>query len=544
MASPYYFDKTLARHAVEFFPRFLRLVDNEWAGRRFELNKEQAYHVGQIFGWRRRDGTRRYRRVRWWEPKRNGKTELFAGIGHILTVGDAEPTAEVFSYATDKAQAQICWDKARRMVTAEIDPTTGKRGPLAKLYELSGTSLFCPHLLSSFKFLSGDPEGKHGRSVHGALGDEAWEWRNGLLHRHLQKSMGSRRQPLDATFSSAGVIRTYGHELFEESAAIRDDPSRDPECYVVIYGGSRDDDWTSPDNWAKWNPNYPISPKHDFLMSLCQEAQRRPRLENEFKQFHCGIWTEQTTRWFGMHHWPDNTSTPGDSDRWKRLAEEMTGRPAWGGIDLASTDDMTAVVWVFPPEKPGERWTLIPRFWVPAAIVPDRDKPSSPYRKWIGQKALAETDGNVTDYDFIEAEVYRDAERFKVKKADPKDPTQFDVAIDRYDATQFTTHLMGQGFKVSRHGQGWVSMSAPSKELERLFNSGQLEHGNHPVLHWMFGNAAYRRGPHGTIAPDKLAAAQKIDGVVAAIMGLNIAQARKPGPPDLSKLISSDREMF
>jgi phage terminase large subunit-like protein len=76
MSSPYYFDADIARHAV------LRLPSAEWYGRPFRLNAHQAHHIGQIFGWRRRDGTRRYRRVRWWENKRNGKSVLFAGVGH------------------------------------------------------------------------------------------------------------------------------------------------------------------------------------------------------------------------------------------------------------------------------------------------------------------------------------------------------------------------------------------------------------------------------------------------------------------------------
>src|SRR4051812_30203185 len=117
MASPYYFDKTIARHAVEFFPRFLRLPSAEWYGRPFHLNKHQAFHVGQFWGWRRaRDGLRKYRRLRWWENKRNGKSVLFAGIGHLLTIGEDEPRAEVYTIARNLAQASIIYDHARVMV--------------------------------------------------------------------------------------------------------------------------------------------------------------------------------------------------------------------------------------------------------------------------------------------------------------------------------------------------------------------------------------------------------------------------------------------
>src|ERR1044072_2535634 len=241
MASPWYFDKTIARHAVEYFPRFLRLPSAEWFGRPFHLNRKQAHHIGQIFGWRRRDGTRRYRRVRWWEPKRNGKSVLFAGVGHMLTHADNEPRAEVYSIARNEAQAAIVYEHAKVMVGMDI-ARDGTRGPLAKIYEFSGKyALSDAESLSSFQPLAGDPEGKHGFSPHGILGDEVWEWKNGLLHRHLQKSSGSRRQPLDCTFSSAGIVKTYGHELALDSLAVLEEPAPGPACYVGWNGPHPDD---------------------------------------------------------------------------------------------------------------------------------------------------------------------------------------------------------------------------------------------------------------------------------------------------------------
>ncbi len=148
MASPFYFDEGRADRAVEFFSKFIRLVSAEWAGKPFVLEKWQANIIRQIFGWRRRsDGTRRYRRVRIWVPRKNGKTELMAGIGHLLTVGDGEQTAEVYSHALDKSQASIVFDKAVRMVELSEQ--------LADLYEVTKKGLFCPQLMALFQPLSG-----------------------------------------------------------------------------------------------------------------------------------------------------------------------------------------------------------------------------------------------------------------------------------------------------------------------------------------------------------------------------------------------------
>lgn len=540
--SPYYFDRDVARHAVEFFPRFLRLPSAEWYGRPFHLNKHQRKHIANIFGWRRRDGTRRYRKVRWWEPKRNGKSVLFAGVGHVLTVGDGENLAEIYAIARNLAQASIVPGHAKVMVGLDIDQRTGARGPLASLYEVNKEALFCPHLLAKFMPLAGDPEGKHGLSPHGIIGDEVWGWRNGKLLEHLEKSQGSRAQPLSATCSSSGVINTYGHQVFKESLAIEAQPDLDPECYVVRYGpdpGTEHDvDWTDEDNWAKWNPNFPHSPKRDFLRGLCRDAQRNPRLENEFKQFHCGIWTEQATRWFPMHLWRANTAVPDDPHYWKKLDDQMAGRPALGGVDLASNYDIAAVSWLFPPAQPGERTTILRRFYCPESAVAERDSPLTPYRRWVAEGALIATPGNVTDYDFIETQIKKDAEKFRIKRADPKNDKEWDIAIDRHDATQVTTHLQDDGFKVARYGQEFSNMNAPAKNLEGQFIAGTLEHGNHPVARWMYGNAAYRRDHRGYIKPDKEHAAEKIDGVVADCMANGIAM-RWPKRVDLSEWLKN-----
>lgn len=530
MASPWVFDKSLADAAVDFFPRHLRLTTAEWTDKPFHLAEWQAHHTRQIFGWRRRsNGTRRYRRVRGWVPKKNGKTEWFAGIGHLLTIGDNEPGAEVFAHAANKDQASIIWSRASRMVELDRLRQGGAPAPgsLSYYYEASKSVLFCPHLMSAFKPISGEASGKHGPSIHGALGDEAHEWENGDLHQALVDGMAGRRQPLDAIFSTAGKIKTYAHSLYLETLAILKNPDIDPECYVFDYSADEKADWTDPKVWAQANPNFPFSPKEDFIASQCRAALKSPRLENDFKRMHLGIWTQQTTRWFAMHLWSKNTRKPKDQNYWKRLAEAMRGRKCYYGVDLASTSDFTCTVKVFPPMKRGERVVLIPRFWVPKETIEANDSAAIPYKYWRSIGAIEETPGAVTDYDFIERAILKDCDQFPPFRPQPMDDgrPRGGIAIDRWNATQVAVHLMNEGLPVVLFGQGFASMSAPSKELERLYTSGQLEHGNHPVLEFNFGNAACTRDAADNIKPDKFKAANKIDGVVGAVEGIGLMQA-------------------
>lgn len=513
---PYYFDQGIADAAVEFFPRFLSLVDGEWAGRPFRLEEWQAHHIRQIFGWRRRsDGTRRYRFVRIWMPRKNSKTTLAAGMAHLLTIGDGEPGAQVFSHALDGAQAGLCFEIASRMVA--LSPA------LSELYEApTQKGLFCPALMSSFRPLSGEAYGKHGLSPHANIGDEAHAWKNGKLHTFLIQGMGARRQPIDITISTAGEIKTYGHELYESSKAILLDPSLDPETYVAIYEADPEDDWTDPKVWAKANPNLGVSLKREFLEAECKRALQTPRLENDFKRYHLNIWVEQATRWLAMKLWPKNSEHPEDKDYWKKLPALMKGRRCYSGIDLGSTRDLSAKVDVFPPDDPEGRYVVIPRFWMPSDHVEDRDKPAHPYGRWVrdeffleGERraAIETTPGNVTDYDFIIEAVLRDCGVYNVQK----------VGIDiLFQAMQVAVRLQEQGVPVELMRQGHLTLAAPTVELERLFEAGRLEHGNHPVLEWMFRNAVVVKDSTGNIKPDKKRASEKIDGVIALVEALGL----------------------
>lgn len=504
----YFFDAGLAERAVEFFPRFLRLTTGEWAGKPFHLSSHQAHHIGQIFGWRRRsDGTRRFRRVRWWEPRKNGKTELAAGVAHLLTIGDGEPGAQVLSHATDGSQAALSFERGAAMVQFSQE--------LSQLYEVTQTGLFCPHLMSVWRPLSGLPRGKHGLNAHGLIGDEAHEWRDSRLHTFLVQSTGARRQPLDFIISTAGERGGYGWELWNTSLKIRDGVIDDPETYVVIYAAEPDDDWTDPGVWGKANPNLGVSLKLSYLEDQCAQARENPRLENDFKRYHLNLWVEQAVRWLPMDHW--RQCAEGADETWKEFESQLEGRPCFGGLDLAQTRDVTALVWFFPPHNDRPAAVLC-RFWVPEQSVGIRVRRDRvPYDQWIKAGAMMTTPGNVTDYRAIRERIIQDVASFKVTG----------LAIDRWNATQLAVELQEDGMPVTLFGQGFASMAAPTKELERLVMSHGFDHGNHPVLAWMAANAAVASDAAGNIKPAKDRSTEKIDGIVALIMGVGLYMGQK-----------------
>lgn len=512
----YYYDAAAGDAAVRWIEHYCVFVEDRWAGKPFKLEGWQADEIIRpLFGWkRRRDGTRRYRRVIVWVPRKNGKSELAATVSLAALIGTGVVGGQVYSIGRDKDQAKIVFEKASRMVS--LSPALGQHVDVLK------TSLFCPQLMASYKPLSGVPEGKHGLSASALIGDEAHEWRDGRLYTYLHQSEGNRTEPIEFLISTAGLRQGYGWELWQESERIRDGLIEDSETLVVIYAASEDDDWTKEATWRKANPNLDVSLSLEYLRAECKKAMESPRVENDFKRYHLNLWTEQAVRWLPLRSW--DAAGGADRNRWREVAEQLQGRRCYGGLDLASTTDINALVWVFPDEDDAEAApTLLARFWVPKETMELRQKRDRvPYDRWVRERAMFATPGNVADYRAIKKQIEADCEAFKVEG----------LAIDRWNATQLAVELGEEDVPVELFGQGFASMSAPSKRFEELVVGKRIDHGHHPVLRWMVGNAAVATDAADNIKPAKDKSTDRIDGVVAAVMGLGLlAKAERKTRP-------------
>lgn len=548
----YWFDAEAAEAAVAFFPRYLRLTTGEWAGRPFALEGWQADDIIRpLFGWKRKDGTRRYRRCYVWVPRKNGKTELAAGVALLALIADGEMGGQVFSIAADEKQAKLVFDKATAMV--------GWSPELSKFLTCFKTSIYCADLAAAFKPLSGNPRGKHGLNMSGLIGDEIHEWRDADLYTFVHQSAAARRQPIEFLISTAGTREGYGWEAWDYCLKVAGSEIDDPETLVVIYAADPEADWTSPETWAAANPNYPISPKHDYLEAECREARESPRKENDFKRYHLNIWTEQAVRWLSMEAWdacgfPAGTVAAGGgceipppadiapgvrrapvNARWQTLEEGLFGRRCFGGLDLSSTTDLTAWVMMFPPEEREGVWTMIVRAFMPEARIAERvRRDRAPYDQWARQGALITTPGNVVDYDFVKDQVYRDAQRFKVEA----------IGIDRFLAPQIAIQIQQEGLNAQFFGQGFLSLSAPSKELERLVLDRRLDHGGHPAARWCAGNVAIATDPAGNIKPAKDKSTERIDIIAAAVNALGMALGANEQGVDYDALVAQGGGIF
>ena len=493
------YDKKKADRAVTFIENLCH-TKGKWAGTPFWLLPWQEQLIRDIFGIVKPDGNRQFRTAFVEICKKVGKSELAAAVALYLLYADNEPSAEVYGAAADRQQASIVFDVAKQMV--EMSPALMKRSKL-----MGATKRIVNYSNAGYyQVLSAEVGGKHGFSVSGLVFDEIHTQPNRQLYDVLTKgSSDARQNPLHFIITTAGNDRhSIAYELHTKAVDILEGRRVDPTFYPVVYGLKDDEDWEDEENWYKVNPSLGYTVDIERLRDAYREAKQNPADEITFKWLRCNMWVSSTVAWI-----PDAIYMRGNESI---EAASLEGRDCYAGLDLSSTGDITALVLIFPPRDENEKYVLLPYFWIPEETIPRRVKANSvPYDIWEKQGYIMSTEGNVIHYDFIEKFIIYLSEKYHI----------LEIAVDRWNATQMIQNLDGEGFTIVPFGQGFSSMSAPTKEFYRLLMEGRIIHGGNPVLRWMAGNVVIDTDPAGNIKVTKAKSKEKIDGIVAAIMALD-----------------------
>lgn len=427
-------------------------------------------------------------------------SELAAAIALYLLYADNEPSAEVYGAACDRNQASIVFDVARQMV--EMSPALMRRSKI----RTAGKRIINYRNAGFYQVLSAETGTKHGLNVSGLVFDEIHAQPNRKLYDVLTKGSGdAREQPLFFIITTAGNDKnSICYELHTKALDLMAGRKKDYTFYPVVYGLEGEADWTDEANWYKANPSLGHTIQIDRVREAYQNAVENPAEENVFKQLRLNIWTSASIRWIPEQVY-DKGNLPIDRDA-------LRGRLCYGGLDLSSTSDITALVLAFPPRTEEEKYILLPFFWLPEDTLELRCRRDHVlYDVWQKQGFIQTTEGNVIHYGFIEKFIEQLGETYHIRE----------IAYDRWNATQMVQNLEDMGFTMVPFGQGFKDMSPPSKELFKLLMEGNIIHGGNPVLKWMAGNVVMRQDPAGNIKPDKEKSVEKIDGIVASIMALD-----------------------
>ena len=490
----YYFDKDASHKAISFIETFITHTKGELTGKPFLLEDWQKEIVGDIFGWKNKDtGFRKYRTVFIEVPRKNGKTTLCAAIGIYMLFADNERGAEIYAAAGDRNQAGIVFEIAKSMILQ--NPELEQRG---KVFRNSITNQSKGNF---FQAISSDSKTKHGFNANCIIFDELHTQPNRDLWDTLTTSTGARREPLTIAITTAGYDRqSICYEVYSYAKKVKDGSIKDDSFYTVIYEADNEDDITSEEVWKKANPNYGVSLRKEYMRRESQRAVDVPSYQNTFKRLMLNIWTESQTKWIGHNEWMECYQ---DFDY-----SILEGKECWGGLDLASSRDLSAFVLLFNVDG---KFIIRPYIFIPEENAKKRsDRDGVNYMEWLRDGHIFGTAGDVQDYNFIRAKINDLSKKYRIQS----------IAYDRWGASQLVIDLQNDGATLDPFGQGFVSMNMPTKDLEIQIIGKNIIHDNNPCLNWCLSNVAIQEDPAGNIKPNKAKSTDRIDPIVALIMAL------------------------
>ena len=514
------FNVTEGARYVNFIERVCRHTRGELAGKLMVLEPWQVFFVGQIFGWVAKDDPkrRRFNTAHLFVARKNGKSQLAAAIAIAMATLDGDGAPQLVTAATKRDQAREVFDEIQRCVKGS--PALGKR------FQVHRTEIKCPRN-GVIKPLSSDANTLDGLNLNLACVDEFHAMKNADLYRVLASSMGSRKSPLMLAITTAGFVPNGPCAQFMSAGkSILEGIKENDRLLILPYEIDEGDAWDDRDVWVKANPNIDVSVSSEHLESQYKNAKLYgSRSVTEFMVKHLNIFVGSASVWVPDDDWmaEGNLRKPSEF----KVMDPKTEKPiAYLGLDLAATDDITALaICTGGPEG----WGVETHYFLPERAIDkrlDRDE-NSVYLKFKEYDNVHVTPGNVTDYGVIRRLI---SGNYLVDGKVAYDPDNLmekycikGVAYDRWNSLNLIRDLEGDNVPCDPFGQGFASMSFPSKEFEKAALEGKLAHGGDEVLRWMMSNVNLRFDASGNIKPDKSKSGDKIDGVVAAVMSIGEA---------------------
>jgi len=499
---PFYFDEHEAERWTSFIA-CLRHTSGEWKGQHFNIQDFQAFRWACLFGWQRTDGKgRRFRRAFVEVARKQGKTEEAAAIMLGGMVIDGEQTAQIYSAATTRHQAKIVYNAAKMM---------GRSLRQDSEYMADGLKVMQHRVLwnptdSYMEALSAEAGTLDGLSPHVAVIDEFHAHPSNEVLKVIETGMGARSQPLTYIITTSGFnFESPWYHLRQNCIDILRGIKTDETFFGVIYTLDDKDDWNDRSTWIKSNPQIGITPTWEFMESEYTKAiNEGGRSEVEFKTKNLNMPVGVSEVWIPDEIWQ---SCPNEINE-----SELLGCECYAGIDFASVSDFTAMTLLFPPTEAGQPYTILPFFWIPEEVLKIRSRDLPDIVRWQQHGLVNVTPGNVTDYDYLAAEVARLRTMYDIRA----------IGYDPHNAWQTIAKLEADGLPMDKFSQGIMNMSPPSKEFERIVRNGMLNHGGNPVLRWMLQNCVpyYDANENLKIRKMKETRGAKIDGIVSTVIAL------------------------
>ena len=500
-----------ASRVVAFFAELLRHTKGPHARRPFVLQGWQEQQIVRpLFGevvWSSEWGryVRRYRVAFVCLARKNGKSELLAGITLYLLVGDDEEAAEVYGAAKDTKQAGKVFEPALRMV--QLSPVLSKR----LRHNRNARRLIDEKSASYLEIISADALGELGHNPHGFYLDEVLSQRDDTLWNTLRTAAGARTQPMFVCATTeTNDSASFGASMIDEAERVQQDPSRNPHMFAYIRKTPDDADPWNEENWTFANPALGSFLSLDALRQEALEAKNEPQKENSFRQYRLNQRVQQATRYLPLDLWDANSGDIAANPDW--LDDRLEGRRCWAGLDLSSKLDLTA--WSLLFDDGTVKW----RFWAPEAVVGLLDEHTGGrFSLWARDGWVTITDGDVIDYQRVYQEIEDDHRRFAIA----------DVTYDKWSGEPVRQVIEDHtGLTLVESDTTYQRMTGPMHELMRLLKANELAHGGNPVARWMADNLEAKSPKDDPdrirpVKPDRNKSGKRIDGMPALLFAID-----------------------
>lgn len=548
-------DVKAGQRFIDFCREVCRLNGGQFEGKPFELNAWQCFVAGSLFGWKRKDGFRRFTSAYIETGKGSGKSPFAAAIGLYGLTSDGEARAEIYSAATKKDQAMVLFRDAVTMydqspALTHVLTASGvgeKRWNLA--YRTTG---------SFFKPISSD-DGQSGPRPHVSLVDELHEHRDNVVLEMLKAGHKFRRQPLLVMITNSGVDkRSVCFEYHEHARKVNSGALQDDGFFGYVCALDKGEDPLKDEAcWPKANPSLEESdlPGVKYLRDQVNGARGMASKASLVRRLNFCQWVEASNPAIPRELWEACEDRGFD-------AELLRGRRCWAALDLSSTTDLTAAAWLFEPVEADDFWRLFVRFWIPGDGIAEKEEQDRvPYVAWRDAGHINALPGRAIDKLAVAMQCAEDSAAFDLQA----------MAYDRWRIEDFKRVLEDAGIDLPLvpHGQGMQSMTPAVEAFETMLVAGgaaakgkpapaiakegdtpeaeakvarlarmnkPLRHDGNPCLTWCAANAEFTTDAAGCRKPDKKKARGRIDGIVAAIMAAGVASKKTGGEAELDNL--------
>lgn len=514
-----HFCKPRAQYTVAFFENVLVHTKGRHARRPFVLASWQREEiVCPLFGYVHLDENlgifvRDYR-MGWIElARKNGKSELLAGVALYMLLADGEEGAEIYGAAKDRDQARIIWQVAMRMV--QLSPILSRRrGLRIRAHE---KRIVDERTGSFYTTLARDAMGNLGLDPSAIVFDEVISQPDDELWTAVRTAMGSRSSPLMLAATTAGNDPgSFAKAEHDENVRVADEPGRAPHRFAYLRNTPIDADPFDQRNWGFPNPALHDFLSVDALRDEAIEARNDPAKENAFRQFRLNQWVNQSSRWMSMGLFRQCTGDVWPNAHWR--PKLFAGREVWVGLDLSAKQDLTSMCVFLPPKgtEPGHAaWW----HWLPAEALPTLDHITSKQASvWVRQGFLRLMEGAVIDYEVLCDQIAEILSGLTVRE----------LSYDKWSGEYVRQELLkrlGRRTPMVAVEPTYVGMSMPMRELMELtVVKGWCHHAN-PVAQYCFDAVQIRRAPENPdmikpVKPERSPNKVRIDAVITAALAI------------------------